>query len=190
VKTTLAALLLLALTGCFRVTDPAYAFRHLKASEPEEAGDSLIFGTMELGGFFNGTVDTVVLRRVAPAGDEFTGATEHTLFRAFRRRPMKDGTFAVTVSPGLYEIVELDSSSWFKPQTIRFSEGARVASRFAVTRPGVYDLGVLRLRPTGAFSNTYGGTRERGDADPQRAGLLREALAGTSWEKYAVKAAR
>ncbi|HEX9291553.1 MAG TPA: hypothetical protein VF904_18690 [Anaeromyxobacteraceae bacterium] len=180
----LAAALLAS--GCFRLTDPVYAFKGLRAPEPEQPGDSLVFGTIALEGFFSGSVDSIVLQRVSPRPGEFTGVTEEFLFRVFQRRPMKDGSFVMTVEPGMYEIVALAGTVWMRPQRIRFGEQARVASRFTVTRPGVYDIGVLRLRPSGGWGSFYEGTHERGDADPQHAEILRGAVAGTAWERYLV----
>lgn len=173
----------LLLSGCFRLSDPVYAFKGLRAPEPERAGDSLVFGTIALEGLFAGSVDTVVLRRASPRPGEFTGVTEQFLFRVFQRRPMKDGSFVLTVEPGAYEIVELRGSGWISGRIIRFGEKARVASRFTVTRPGVYDLGIVRLQQTSGFGSYYEGVHERGDADPRHAELLRAAIAGTSWER-------
>lgn len=175
---------LLLSTGCFRLSDPVYAFKGLRAPEPEHAGDSLVFGTVALEGLFSGSVDTVVLRRASPRPGEFTGVTEEFLFRVFQRRPMKDGSFVLTVEPGAYEIVELRGSGWISGRIIRFGEKARTASRFTVTRPGVYDMGILRLHSAGTFGSYYEGVHERGDADPRHAQILREAIAGTSWERF------
>jgi hypothetical protein len=49
----LVAAALLA-TGYFRISDPVYAFKGLRAPEPEQAGDSLVFGTIAMEGFLNG----------------------------------------------------------------------------------------------------------------------------------------
>lgn len=182
---TLALLSALLLsTGCFRLTDPVWAFKALRASDPEHPGDSLVFGTVVLEGLFSGSVDSVVLRRASPRPGEFTGVTEEFLFRVFQRRPMKDGSFVMTVEPGAYEIVELRGSGWISGRIIRFGEKARVASRFTVTRPGVYDLGILRLHSAGTFGSHYEGVHERGDSDPRHAQILRDAVAGTSWERF------
>ena len=35
------------LPGCFRLSDPVYAFRSLGAAEPEDPGNSLLFGSLE-----------------------------------------------------------------------------------------------------------------------------------------------
>jgi hypothetical protein len=181
-RLTLVAALLLS-AGC-RLTDPVWAFKDVRAGEPEHPGDSLVFGTIALEGAFSGSVDTIVLRRVSPRAGEFTGVTEAFLFRAFQRRPMKDGSFVLTLEPGAYEIVELRGSGWISGRIIRFGEKARTASRFTVTRPGVYDMGILRLHSTGAFGSFYEGVHERGDSDPRHAQLLRAAVAGTSWERF------
>jgi hypothetical protein len=39
----------------------------------------------------------------------------------------------------------------------------------------------------GAFVGRPEGTHERADSDPKRAGVLRAALEGTSWERYLAK---
>lgn len=181
-KLVLFSALLLS-SGCFRLTDPVWAFKPLRAAEPERPGDSLVFGTVVLEGFLAGSIDSVVLRRASPRPGEFTGVTEEFLFRAFQRRPMKDGSFVMTLEPGAYEIVELRGSGWISGRIIRFGEKARTASRFTVTRPGVYDLGILRLHTAGTFGGYYEGVHERGDSDPRHAQILRDAIAGTSWER-------
>lgn len=178
----LAALLLSS--GCFRLTDPVWAFKALRAPDPERPGDSLVFGTVVLEGIFAGSIDSVVLRRASPRPGEFTGVTEAFLFRAFQRRPMKDGSFVMTLEPGAYEIVELRGSGWISGRIIRFGEKARTASRFTVTRPGIYDFGILRLHSAGTFGSSYEGVHEPGDSDPHHAQILRDAIAGTSWERF------
>lgn len=178
----LAALLLAATAGCFRLTDPVYAFKSLKAPEPDDAGESLVFGTLELEGFLVGNVDTLVVRRMSPYAGTFHVLTEQSLFRAFQRRPMKDGNFVLSLPPGAYEIVEVSTSSLLNPKVIAFGDSARYASRFTVTRPGIYDLGVLHMKPKGTFSMTYEGTSHPGDAAHGQ--VLRDAVAGTRWQRF------
>ncbi len=137
-----------------------------------------MFGTIAMEGFFSGSVDTIVLRRVSPRPGQFDGVTEEFLFRVFQRRSMKDGNFVLGVEPGMYEIVELRGRRWLGPRQIVFGEEARTASRFTVTRPGIYDMGILRLHPSGGLGGFYEGAHERG------------AVAGTSWERYLAKDGR
>src|SRR5439155_16604714 len=80
----LCALVAAASAGCFRLTDPFYAFKPLEAGEPPGPGYSLLFGTVEMSpGLFGAPrVDTVVLRQVGPGTRRtYWLASESVLFR-------------------------------------------------------------------------------------------------------------
>lgn len=187
---TRALLLALALStsGCFfRLSDPVWAFKSLRADEPVLPGRSLVFGSLEVdGGFFGvGSLDGIWLRRVGPGEPiELAGATEETLFRVFGRREMKDGHYLMQLPPGVYELVLFTGRGWGKPAELHVGEDARVSSRFTITRPGIYDMGILRVEQRSAFGSTYRMTTLPGSSRPGREELLRDAVAGTGWERF------
>jgi hypothetical protein len=165
--------------ACFRLSDPIWAVKPLRAAEP--AGDefSLVFLTVQReGGLFARDVDTVTFRRVDPsARGHIFWTTSEFLFRVFDTRSVKDGHFLIQLGPGVYELDRLDSGEthWL------LADEARVASRIYVTRPGVYDLGTLRLDKPGLFGKYS--LAAQGDAgSAERSQQLWDAVKGTSWE--------
>jgi hypothetical protein len=174
-------------SACFRLSDPIYAAKSLRATEPLGPEDSLVFVSIQNeGGLFATDIDTVVFRRVDPSarGHVFS-ATDELLFRVFERRSVKDGHFLVHLSPGVYELDRLarGRTRWL------LGDSARVASRIYVTRPGVYDLGTLRLDKPGWLSN-YRLTANGDAGSPERSQLLWSAVKGTSWERLVPSARR
>lgn len=171
------------LSGC-RLSAPVYAFRSLKASEPTEPGNSLLFGSLELTSTFGG-IDTVMLRRVSPSapGALFPSASERKIFRAFRPREVKDGHFLVEVPPGVYELVALQGGIWGQDALFRASPDAQLATRVVVARPGVYDVGVVKLDAGGFSPRATMSFAGRGG--PERRQILLDAIAGTGWTRFA-----
>lgn len=181
-------LVALSLGGCFfRLSDPIYAGKPLRA--PERTGDeySLVFVTIQHeGGLFATDVDTLYFRRVDPParGDVFYISDEF-LFRVFHDRTVKDGHFLVQLSPGVYELDTLQrgQTRWL------LDDSARVASRIYITRPSVYDLGTLRLDKPGWLSRYK--LVAQGDAgSPERTRQLWDAVSGTPWERIVPRAPR
>jgi len=171
-------------TGCFRLTDPVYFFKPLEAGEPPGPGYSLLYGTVEMSPGLYGAprVDTIVLRRVGPGeARALYEASEAILFRAFRRRILKQGTFALHVPVGVYELDHLESSGLGRPTVWSLDDETRVASRIYILRPGVYDLGTLRITaPDGPFRPFH--VESLGDAfSAPRHDALRALVAGTRW---------
>lgn len=180
----ICALVVAASAGCFRLTDPFYAFKSLEAGEPPGPGYSLLYGTVEMSqGLFGAPrVDTIVLRRVGPGSKRaLYEASEGILFRAFRRRILKQGTFAIHVPVGVYELDHLESSGLGRPTLWPLNDETRVASRIYVLRPGVYDLGTLRITaPDGPFRPFH--IESMGDAfSAPRHDALKALVAGTEW---------
>ncbi len=174
------ASLALALSGCFRLTDPFYAFKALRADDPESPGNSLVLGTILVG--TSSSIDTVRLRRVRPrSGDgmDFQFVTEAAIFRAFRTRPMKGGNFLMELPPGVYEVAEFEGGNVkFHPD-----DSARKSSRFTITRPGIFDLGVIRIESS--FWTPYGSISWEAPKDrAERAQIVRDAVKGTAWERF------
>lgn len=175
-------LLLVAIShgACFRLSDPIFAMKRLRAMEPEGPEDSLVLLSIQHeGGLFATDIDTVYFRRVDPAGrGHLAWATSEFLFRVFERRAVKDGHFLIHLSPGVYELdrFERGRSRWL------LGDSARVASRIHITRPGVYDLGTLRLEKSGWLS-PYGLVAQGDAGSAERSQLLWSAVKGTSWER-------
>lgn len=169
-----------SLGGCFfRLSDPIYAVKPLRAPEPPGDEYSLVFVTIQHeGGLFATDVDTIFFRRVdPPARGSVWFTTDEFLFRVFADRSVKDGHFLVALSPGVYELDSLErgQTRWL------LDDSARVASRIYITRPSVYDLGTLRLEKPGWLSRYR--LVAQGDAgSPERARRLWDAVTGTSWE--------
>lgn len=176
-----AAAALAALAGC-RLSAPVYAFRSLRASEPSLPGNSLLFGSLELTSF--GGIDTILLQRVSPTapGELSPSASERKIFRVFRPRHVKDGHFLVEVPPGAYEIAALQGGIWGRDVLFLPTQDARISTRLVVARPGLYDLGVVRVE-AGAFS-VNGTMSFGGEGSPERREILRRAIAGTGWERF------
>jgi hypothetical protein len=174
-------LVAMSLGGCFfRLSDPIYAVKPLRATEPPGDEYSLVFVTIQHeGGLFATDVDTIYFRRVDPAArGTFFFTTDEFLFRVFADRSVKDGHFLVQLSPGVYELdsMERGRARWLLDDT------ARVASRIYITRPSVYDLGTLRLEKPGWLSK-YSLVAQGDAGSPERARQLWDAVSGTSWER-------
>jgi hypothetical protein len=182
-RAVLLAAAVALLPACFRLSDPVYAFRSLRAPEPSAAGNSLLFGSLEITALV-GHIDTVKFRRVSPRapGEHYPTATERNIYRVFRPRTMKDGHFLVEVPPGVYEIDGMVGGIWGQDAVFLATGDARVGTRIVVAQPGVYDLGVVRVE-AGAFS-TQGTLVLVGRGGSERQALLREAVAGTEWERF------
>jgi hypothetical protein len=179
----LVAVLALALASGCRLSAPAYAFRALHAEEPAQAGNSLLFGSLEITATF-GSIDTIQLHRVSPSapGELYPTATERIGYRVFRPRAMKDGHFLVEVPPGVYEITALQGGLWGRDALFVAGPDARRGSRVVVAQPGVYDLGVIRL-DAGAFARKST-VHFAGTGGPERKEILRNAIAGTEWTRF------
>jgi hypothetical protein len=176
----LLVLLLVSQSACFRLSDPIYAVKPLRATEPPGDEYSLVLLSIQHeGGLFATNVDTVYFRRVDPsARGHVFGTTSEFLFRVFDKRSVKDGHFLIQLSPGVYELDRLESgrTHWL------LGDSARVASRTYITRPGVYDLGTLRLEKSGWFGKYS--LAAQGDAgSAERSRQLWDAVKGTSWER-------
>jgi hypothetical protein len=167
--------------GCFRLSDPFYAAQDIHAREPSEAGKSLIFGTIVVDQFMAGDLDAVNLAKVGPGTEQgYRGTNRINLFRAFLPRAMKDGNFIIEVESGIYELDNFVTSGFMQPRTWTAQDDARRGTRIVVTRPGIYDLGTLRVALGPRFTSGY--TIERiTDPNPERQAVLRTAITGTRW---------
>ncbi len=177
-----------ALSGCFfRFSDPAYTFKRLEAEEPPGPEFSLLLVTVRSDPGVLGTPEFFSLwfRRVDPNGKSASsvGASSQKWFRAFRPRTVKDGNFLILLPPGVYELgTMVDTGFLGQEQIWRASGEARVASRIHITRPGIYDLGTLRVTAQSLMQSAM--LVSMGDAfSPERVALLKDAVRGTSWEK-------
>ncbi|HSM93830.1 MAG TPA: hypothetical protein VLT47_13185 [Anaeromyxobacteraceae bacterium] len=182
----LAAVAALA-TGCLpRLTDPVYAFRSLRAPEPDREGQSLVFGTIEFEPGLLGPDDflEVDLKRVRPTAEDFDRvlATKLLLYRAFRVRKIKDGHFLGVVEPGAYELRRLIGNDLGR-SILDMDEDGRRASRFTATRPGIIDLGAFYMK-RGFLGASFTMVAIPRAERPERMAVLREAVAGTWWERY------
>ena len=174
----------LGAAGCpLRLSDPVYAFKDVRADEPSHAGKSLIFGSIVVDNWGFGDLDSVSLVTVAPeAARRHVGVNRVNLFRVFFRRAMKDGHFIIEVDPGLYEMERFTTSGWGQPVIWNTRDDARKNTRVLVTRPGIYDMGTIRVaRGEGSFRE-YGVERIK-QTTPERQAILARALAGTGWER-------
>ncbi|HYO67483.1 MAG TPA: hypothetical protein VEU33_15515 [Archangium sp.] len=180
-------LLLTCLTGCFRLSDPFYHFKDITPEEPHGPEYSLVFGSVEVeGGFFSpDSVDSIYFRRMQPGGEpDYWYVGEMHLFRVFQNRAMRSGHFVIALPPGAYELDQLADSGIFYPTRFHLSEEAMPSSRFFVTRPGLYDLGTLRISSPRGLLGPYVISRVEGD-DPQvRAALIQQVVKGTPWERF------
>jgi hypothetical protein len=182
-RRALLAVAALALASGCRLSAPVYAFRSLHAGDPSEPGNSLLFGSLEITASLS-SIDTIQFRRVSPSaqGPLHPTATERIGYRVFRPRAMKDGHFLVEVPPGVYEIDAMQGGMWGRDATFLASPDARLGSRIVVARPGVYDLGIIRLE-TGAFV-ARSTLVFAGAGGPERKEILRGAIAGTEWARF------
>lgn len=186
-KRLLLALCLVSHGACFRLSDPIYAMKPLRAAERVGDEFSLVFLSIQReGGLFVSDIDTVTFRRVDPSARGFTfWTTSEFLFRVFETRSVKDGHVLIQLGPGVYELDRLDAGGthWL------LADEARVASRIYVTRPGVYDLGTLRLEKSGLFGKYS--LAAQGDAgSAERSRQLWDAVKGTSWEPLVASPSR
>jgi hypothetical protein len=157
----------------------------IHAREPSEAGRSLIFGTIVVDEFAAGDLDIVNLAKVGPGTERgHRGTNRVNLFRAFLPRAMKDGHFIIEVEPGIYELESFTTSGFMQPRTWSSTDDGQRSTRVVVTRPGIYDIGTLRVAmgQRGTFQAEYGIERIT-DPNPQRQAVLRTAIAGTGWAK-------
>jgi hypothetical protein len=172
-------------SGCFRLSDPVYFFKSLEVGEPPGSGYSLLYGTLVLtpGPYGTPRIDTIVLRQVGPGTRRaYWRAGEGVLFRAFRRRLVKQGTFALHLPVGIYELDHLETTGLLGQTTAwPLNEETRVVSRIYITRPGVYDWGTLRITaPEGPYRPLH--IETLGDAySAWRRDALRVLVQGTSW---------
>lgn len=166
--------------ACFRLSDPIYALKPLRATEPSGPEYSLVFVSIQHeGGLFATDIETLYFRRVDPAArGTVSWATSVFLYRVFHERSVKDGHFLIHLSPGVYELdrMERGRAYWL------LGDSARVASRIHITRPGVYDLGTLRLEKPGWMSS-YSLAAQEDAGSAERSRLLWSAVKGTSWER-------
>ena len=184
--------LLTCLTGCFRLSDPFYHFKDIRPAAPHGPEYSLVFGSVEVeGGVFSpDSVDSIYFRRLQAGGEpDFWYVGEMHLFRVFQNRSMRAGHFVIALPPGAYELEQLADSGFFYPTRFYMSEEVRPSSRFFVTRPGLYDLGILRISSPRGLFGPYVISR-RNDEDPQvRAALIQEVVKGTAWERLLLEPA-
>lgn len=165
--------------GC-RFSDPIYATKDVRAVEPEEEGMSLIFGTILVDETPADGLASVTLAKIGPGEERsYVNTNNVNMFRVFFRRTMKDGNFLMELRPGLYEVVGFSTVDIW---TVK--ESARKAMRILVTRPGIYDIGLIRVSPASRFGNTYD-MELVSDRSPERRAVLAKAIAGTTWERIA-----
>jgi hypothetical protein len=181
------AVMLCCLTGCFRLSDPVFAFKPLEAEEPPGPEYSLLFVSILSSPGLFGTPEFYSLwfTRVDPRGKEAegVGASSERWYRAFRPRVVKDGHFIILVPPGVYELDTMAEAGFLKSEQVwRVKGDARIASRIHITRPGIYDLGTLKVM-SGSWT-TPASLAAEGDAfSEQRLQILARAVRGTSWER-------
>ncbi len=177
-------LLAASLPACgLRLSDPVYALRSIRAEEPHFADRSLIFGSIEVDVFLSGDLDSVVFLKRGP-GRQLSSwaASRDLLFRVFRPRTLKDNHFLFQVPPGVYELDHLVTSGWGQPQLWFRQKDSPPVSRVVVTRPGIYDIGTLRIE---RIPRTYEFTIRRVEQPaPERQQVLRRAIQGTSWDRF------
>jgi hypothetical protein len=182
VRAALLALAVAASSGC-RLSDPYYIFKPLEPGKAPGPGFSLLYGTVELSPALAGIrLDAVVLRRISPEQSlTYWPVSETGLFRAFQRRSLHHGTFALHLPPGVYELDHLESWSWGQPTHWVLNEQTRIQSRVYITRPGVYDVGTLRITAPDGLTRPYH-IESLGDAwSAQRYDALRVLVRGTAW---------
>ena len=169
----------LTLTAC---SAPFYAAKPLTAVDPEDEGLSLVFGSVEIVhagfSFADSEPSELEFRRLVPYGRElYYTISDNRLFKAFHPRQVKDGYFIAYLPPGAYELDYLAGSR----TTWNISDESSVHSRFYVTRPGIYDIGIIRLTEPYPFLPTFTLEFVRPPATRERRDVLRGAVAGTRW---------
>ena len=179
-------------TGCFRISDPVFAFKPLQAEEPPGAEYSLLFVTVLSSPGLFGTPEFYSLWfvRVDPHGKEAegVGASSHRWYRAFRPRVVKDGHFMILVPPGVYELDTMAEQGFLGAEQVwRVGGEARIASRIHITRPGIYDLGTLKV-VSGSWTTPSTIVADDDAFSPERLEILGQAVRGTSWEKLLERA--
>jgi hypothetical protein len=186
VRRLVLLLLLIPAGGCaIRLSDPVYAFKDIHAEEPSRDGTSLLMGTIVVEQWMTGDLNSVSLVKLGPGKEKtYYGANRTNLFRVFSSRTMKDGHFIIEVDPGVYELESFSTSGWGQPRTWNAREDARKNTRIIVTRPGVYDIGTIRVEHEGTLGNSYSMERAA-DASPERHDVFARAVAGTRWEQLA-----
>ena len=169
--------------GCFRFSDPIYATKDVRALEPEEEGMSLIFGTILVDDTMADGLASVTLEKIGPGAERsYVNTNNVNMFRVFFRRTMKNGNFLMELRPGLYEVIGF--STGLQIWTVK--ESARKAMRILVTRPGIYDIGLIRVSLASRFGDTYD-MELVSDRSPEREAVLAKAIAGTTWERVAAR---
>jgi hypothetical protein len=178
-----------SLMGCFRLTDPMFAFKPLEAEEPPGPEYSLLFVTVLSSPGLFGTPEFYSLwfARVDPHGkdaeDAGAGASDERWYRAFRPRVVKEGHFMILVPPGVYELDTMAETGFlWASQIWRVRGDARIGSRIHITRPGIYDLGTLKVM-SGSWTTPSTIVAEGDAFSEQRLEILGRAVRGTSWEK-------
>ncbi len=176
---TALSLAALALVAC---SAPFYAAKPLTAVDPEDEGLSLVFGSVEIVhaafSFADSEPSEVEFRRLAPYGRElYYMVSDKRLFQAFHPRQVKNGYFIAYLPPGAYELDYLAGTR----TTWNISDESSVHSRFYVTRPGIYDIGIIRLTEPYPFLPTFNLEFVPPPATRERREVLRAAVAGTRW---------
>lgn len=180
------ALALFALAGC-RLSDPVFAHKPLQAEPRPAAEYSLLFVSIRPsdGVFGEEHFHGIGFDRVDPQGEDL-GAfqSDNRSFRVFRPRPTKDGDFLIALRPGVYELARIAHRPFlWQTRQFRLTADARAASRIHITRPGIYDLGTLRVEGNG-FGQPYTLVAEGDNFTKRRIQRLRKAVTGTEWERY------
>lgn len=178
--------MLLAASGC-RLSDPFYAAKPLEAPQAPAPEYSLLFvsvrGAPQL--FSTPEIFSLWFRRVDPHGDNtpFVGGGDDEWFRAFRPRSVKDGDFLIVLPPGAYELEQMNEKGWGGTlRTWHVTGEAKAASRIHITRPGIYDLGTLRISEA-TWGHPAALNADDDAFSEERLRTLRAAVRGTQWEK-------
>lgn len=147
---------------------------------------SLLFGTIVVDQAAAGDLASVDLQKIGPGAERTHWNTNNVnMFRVFFRRTMKDGNFLMEVQPGLYEIEGFTTGFLGQPQVFSVKDEVRKAMRILVTRPGIYDLGSIRVTRGEGWRNYNKYDVERvADNSPERQAVLRQAIAGTTWARF------
>jgi hypothetical protein len=96
---------------------------------------------------------------------------------------VKDGHFMILLPPGVYELDTMAEQGFLGAEQVwRVRGDARIASRIHITRPGIYDLGTLKV-VNGSWTTTSTIVAEDDAFSPERLEILGAAVRGTSWEK-------